>query len=713
MQNEIFRGAKWIAPCRPAAAPVTRRRFTLTHVPAAATLYVTGLGYFRASLNGAPLGDELFEPPASDYFRRPFTHTLYPCRDRFTHRTYYRTFDAAPYLRAGDNVLEIQCGGGFFVQTERVAEGEMTYSDRTQCLFALEADGVRIVSDGSETWSESPIRACSLFIGEEIDARFSDTSEFPVTEAPLTDTILTPEDGCPDRIISTREPALLGVVDGRRIYDAGENVSGFVRIRTHAPAGERITLRFAENLAPDGSLDFATTGAQHTGTSGEKQIMRDTFIANGAHVCFEPSFVWHAFRYFDAEGEIDSAEVCVVHAATPVTSTFTCDNEGMNFLYDAFLRTQLNNLHGSIPSDCPHRERLGYTGDGQVCAPAAMLLLDCRPLYRKWIRDILDCQDPDTGHVQHTAPFQGGGGGPGGWGAAVVTVPFAYYKQYGGDGVLAGAYPAMQRWFSYMESRSENGRIVREEEGGWCLGDWCFLPSGKLPEPFVNTALYARALTMLLRIARTLGDTASIPAYEAAKERALAAVREDYASLRENGAAMTLAAVLGMESPARAAAFYDALGHLDTGFLTTDLLFPLLWENGYADTAARLLSSEEAGSFLYMKRHGATTIWERWTGGSHDHPMFGACARTLLTGMLGIRQTEDSAGWEEIVLAPVLPSSMLRASGSIVTPRGEIAVFLSRTESGVRVLAWLPDGIRAARADGTPLSPGKNEFYIS
>lgn len=712
MPHELLSRAKWVAPSAPAAAPVTVRRFTLERVPARAALYVTGLGFFRAALNGRPLGEEYFEPPVSDYFRRPFTHTLYPCRDRFTHRAYYRTFDAAPYLREGENLLEIQCGGGFFVQTERIAEGEMTYSDRTQCLFALDAGDTLVLSDGSETWRDSPIRESSLFTGETVDARFTDTTEHPVELAPLADTVLTPEDGCPDRIIETRVPTLLGAVGGRRIYDAGENVSGFVRIRTHAPAGSRVTLRFAENLAPDGSLDFATTGAQHIGKSGKPQIMSDTFISAGQPASFAPSFVWHAFRYFDAEGDFDLAEVCVVHADTPVTATFTSDNEGMNFLYDAYLRTQLNNLHGSVPSDCPHRERLGYTGDGQVCAPAAMLLLDCQPLYRKWIRDILDCQDPDSGHVQHTAPFQGGGGGPGGWGAAVVTVPFAYYKQYGDAGILAAAYPAMQRWFRYMQSRSENGRVTREEDGGWCLGDWCFLPSGKLPEPFVNTALYARALGILARIARIVGDDASLPAYGAAGETALAAVREDYAPLREVGAAMILAAVLGIDSPARATAYYDALGHLDTGFLTTDLLFPLLWENGYADVACRLLSSEDAGSFLYMKRRGATTVWERWNGGSHDHPMFGACARTLLTGMLGIRQTDASAGWEEITLAPALPAAMQRASGSIVTPRGEIAVSLNRTDSGVRVLAWIPASVRAARADGTPLAPGKNEFFL-
>ena len=145
----------------------------------------------------------------------------------------------------------------------------------------------------------------------------------------------------------------------------------------------------------------------------------------------------------------------------------------LNWLYEAYIRTQLDNYHGCIPSDCPHRERLGYTGDGQLTAETAMLLLDTKELYRKWYQDILDSQGAETGHIPHTAPFLGGGGGPGGWGCAVYQVPLAWAKIYGDDSLLVQGYDAILRWFDYMDAHSEKGLVVREEEGGWCLGDWC------------------------------------------------------------------------------------------------------------------------------------------------------------------------------------------------------------------------------------------------
>ena len=710
MEHTPFHSAIWIAPNRPCAAPITIRRFTLGNIRAA-SLSVTGLGYYRVWLNGTELGaDDWFQPPQSDYFRRDLTRTTYTCHDHFTHRVYYRTYPVTELLKPGENVLEIQCGGGFFVQTERTAEGDMTYSDRTQCIYDLAVDGAHILSDGSETWRESNIRASQLFLGETIDARFADDTEYPVIPAALTDTLLTPEDGVPDRIIRTITPEKIGAACGRTIYDAGENISGLVRIRTNAPSGSTIHVRFAEELSASGELDFTSTGSGYICKSGVPQIMADTFVSSGSGDTFLPSFVWHAFRYFDVCGEIEDAEVCVIHADLPVTAAFDSDCEGMNFYFDAYLRTQTSAVHGSVPMDCPHRERLGYTGDGQVTAETAMLVLDAQPFYRKWIRDILDCQDPDTGHVQHTAPFQGGGGGPGGWGVAIVTVPWAYYRQYGEVKMLREAYPAMQKWFSYMESRVENGRIVREEEGGWCLGDWCCLATGELPESFVNTALYVRALGILIEIARIVGEPAA--GYRAAVARSMAAVRADYAGLADIGAAMVYAAALGLEDPARMNAYYDALGHFDTGFLTTDLLLEQLWTHGYADTVYKLLSATEQGSYLCMRDHGASTLWESWTdGGSHCHPMFGAGVRTLFTGLCGIRQKPGTGGYREVEIVPQLPSAMQFANASIVTPQGKISVQLNRTERGVLAEVEIPAGVTASAVD-TILSVGKNVFFL-
>lgn len=693
-----FENAVWIAPDIPCAAPRFFRRFSLQGLPADAVLHITGLGYFEARMNGHPVTDARLIPPASDYFRRDFSTVTYPVRDTFTHRIYYHSFPVRELLTLGENTLEIHCGGGWFVQDERIAEGRMSYADRPQCLFALLLDGETIVSDGSESYAESEIRESLLFLGETVDLTYRIPAEKPVMVLPAPDSILSPADGVHDGIIRYIDPKPIGEHDGVRIYDVGENVSALAELTTHAPAGASYTLRFSERLDAEGRLDFRSTGSPNIGTSGRAQIMCDRFVTDGEKRSFLPRFVWHAFRYFEVEGPLDaldSVRIAVIHARTDITAEFESDSEGLCFLYDAYLRTQLSNLHGSFPSDCPHRERLGYTGDGQITAEAAMMMLDCRPLYRKWIRDILDGQDKLTGHVQHTAPFQGGGGGPGGWGSAVVTVPYAYYRRYGGgEEILDEALDAMRRWIDFTRSCTEGGLVVRESEGGWCLGDWFMLKSARLPEPYVNTCWFIHAIRLYREMALALGrpDEEELAILES---ELLAAVAAEYEGLRDIGAASVYAAWLGLEDVAVPARYYEKLGSFDTGFLATDILCELLFSHGYGEVAYRLLSAEERGSFLYMKRRGATTLWERWDGGGSDsHPMFGGCARQLYRGILGIRQTPGSTAYAAITLAPCLPAAMQYARGSLMTPHGRLAVALERRERKARATVTVPPGIR-------------------
>ncbi|MBQ4043204.1 MAG: family 78 glycoside hydrolase catalytic domain [Clostridia bacterium] len=711
-------GSCWIGASAECESPVITRRFDAGEI-LSARLTVTGLGYYEAKLGGVPVTDELFLPVASDYEKRDFSKIKYPCHDSFTHRIYYGSYDVTALIRPGENELTVQLGNGWYRQSERIAEGEISFGDTLKAVYTLiltTPDGtVEIRSDGSETWRESEIVISNLFLGEIIDARRQNMPEYPVRILPAPDSILTEQMGTPDRVIRTIDPVCLCRDGERAIYDCGENISGLCALTSSAEAGTEIVLRFAENLTRDGALDFTTTGAHYKGKSGKNQIQSDTFITDGTARSFCPKFVWHAFRYFEVIGPHDSVCVRVIHADTPVTARFESASEGLNFLFDAFVRTQLNNMHGSYPSDCPHRERLGYTGDGQIAAEASMRILDSRAFYRKWIRDILDCQDTVGGHVQHTAPFMGGGGGPGGWGCAIVLVPWIYYRQYGRQNgeteILRECWEGMKHWIGYLCEHSENGLIVREEEGGWCLGDWCTLEKCVLPPAFVNTYYFVKSLGIMQKIARILGETEEIPRLQTLEEASRRAMRENWQD-SESGhffggvqGADGYAADLGLDPAVTArlaAEKYDALGHFDTGFLGTDILLDALFENGYADTAFRLLDGEEKGSFLYMKRHGATTVWESWTGGSHDHPMFGGCARHLFSSILGIRQSEDSAGWERAVIDPRIPADLSFARGSMMTPRGEIAVDWRKEGTELHLTVTVPAGMEAhLRTGGT------------
>lgn len=409
----------------------------------------------------------------------------------------------------------------------------------------------------------------------------------------------------------------------------------------------------------------------------------------------------------------------VIHTDVAVTSSFSCSDPVLNWLYEAYIRTQLDNYHGCIPSDCPPRERLGYTGDGQLTAETAMLLLDTKELYRKWYQDILDSQGAETGHIPHTAPFLGGGGGPGGWGCAVYQVPLAWAKIYGDDSLLVQGYDAILRWFDYMDAHSEKGLVVREEEGGWCLGDWCFPASEEkeqLPEAFINTFYYLHGLQEMMQISEKMNNKLPIRFAEREKNVKNAFLDAyfdpetgDFCEGRAAGNAYGLALGLGDERTKKhLVEKYEALGRFDTGIFGTSMLLEQLFSIGAGDLAVRLLTNDsEAASFAHMKRNGAMTLWERWDGReSHNHPMFGACVRLLFTEILGIRMMPSP---QPPVVIPTQPDVTAPPAQALKPPNGELqppAVLVSAQHfsyeirlSSQRQLTWAkgsiqtPDGI--------------------
>ena len=524
-------------------------------------------------------------------------------------------------------------------------------------------------------------------------------------------------------------PILIGEYDGRKIYDCRENIAGRVVLSCLGKKGECITVRHAEELAADGTLDFESAG-------GSDQLQQDHYICDGRIQTLHPLFCWHGFRYFETEGSCEVLCAEVIHTDVAVTSSFSCSDPVLNWLYEAYIRTQLDNYHGCIPSDCPHRERLGYTGDGQLTAETAMLLLDAKELYRKWYQDILDSQGAETGHIPHTAPFLGGGGGPGGWGCAVYQVPLAWAKIYGDDSLLVQGYDAILRWFDYMDAHSEKGLVVREEEGGWCLGDWCFPASEEkeqLPEAFINTFYYLHGLQEMMQISEKMNNKLSIRFAEREKNVKNAFLDAyfdpetgDFCEGRAAGNAYGLALGLGDERTKKhLVEKYEALGRFDTGIFGTSMLLEQLFSIGAGDLAVRLLTNDsEAASFAHMKRNGATTLWERWDGReSHNHPMFGACVRLLFTQILGIRmipapqppvvnpaQPDVTAPPAQALKPldgelqpPAVPASaqhfsyeirlssqrqLTWAKGSIQTPDGILSVSWELLENGEKQVEW-------------------------
>ncbi len=674
-------------------APVAFRHFCCAK-PERAQISICGLGFFELYINGSKVSGDVLTPVWSDYEPRLDRNMLYPVRDEFTHRIYYREYDVTFCLIDGENELKIMLGNGWYNQHERNVEGDFWYGAPKLCfsltIHCENGGRLEVVSDEKVRWSPGQIIYNNIYFGETQDFRVQAAPERKalLCAAPRAELVL--QTCPPDRVMMLIHPVLIHEDGNRCIYDAGQNLSGWACFTQIAGCGEKTVVRYAEETGGK-FLDFASAG-------GEEQIQKDEYISNGKLNFCHPHFTWHGFRYFEITGPASDVEVAFVHSEAAVTSAFESSSGALNWLYRSYLYTQLSNMHCGVVSDCPHRERLGYTGDGQLTCDTAMLLIrSSRGLYEKWMQDIADCQDKTSGHVQHTAPFYGGGGGPGGWGCAVVVVPYFYYKHFGDRQVLERYFPNMLKWVSYMESRSENHLVVREEEGGWCLGDWCTPGEVRISEAFVNTYFLVKALGFMAEIAAWLG--LSCKALAEKQERIKQALRETFYDERTNSycggvqGANAFALDIGLGNAkmlADMANYYDALGEFDTGIFGTDVVLRTLFEGGYTDVAYRLLTSEKKNSFGYQRSCGATTLWEDWDGNnSHNHPMFGACTGYLFRYILGIRDEAD-----ELVIMPQIPAdaSFKFAKGSLKTKFGFVEVSFQKTEGGTEFAVYAEKG---------------------
>ena len=713
----MIKTASWIGCPETAEVPVIRKTVMLKE-PTSGRMEVTGLGFFTLFINGKRVSEDCFTPALTDYEPRDMSRWNYPLFDETTHRILYLKYDITEFVCDGENVIEIQLAPGWYRQNERVCEGRMSFGKKLKALFSamfVNEDGsiVEVCSDGTETWTPCEITYSNLYIGEIHDARLLEIEHEPqpveILEAP--DSILH-EQTCPsDRVIRTIVPKLLGEKDGKKLYDLGENTTIRICVTAGGKSGAEIHLVYGENKTDDLGIDVASTGTYYKRPNRQPQIQQDTFICSENKHTFRSEYVWHACRYIEVEGELDEIHAEVVYTDVAVVSEFACDNELINWIYEAYIRTQLTNIHNCIPSDCPQRERLGYTGDGQITAKTAMMTLDMKGVYHKWIWDILDCQDIIGGHVQHTAPLMGGGGGPGGWGCAMIILPDEYDKHYDDKAFLEECYPYMQKWIAYLRHHTEGDLVVREEPKGWALGDWATLYPTRIPEPFVNSCYFLDSLQRMERIANRLGRPMDALAYQRYARRIRYAIKQKYYDLGTGSfcggvqGADAYGLWMNLQEDERTlqnlVRRYQELDQFDTGFLGTEILVKVLMEHRQQDLVYQLLVSEKLGSYHFMRANGATTIWEymhgRLTGnpGSQNHPMFGAPVLHFFDGFLGIQQTEDSFAYTVLKIAPKLPSQMQWAKGSVELPSGKVSVELKREEEKIVAKIIVPDGVSA------------------
>ncbi len=730
-QYADLQGAKWISAGGASRFPLFRGEFTLPKV-AQARITIAGLGIFEVYINGKRISDDMFLPLNTDFSRREgLTHGGHPFMEELGHRVYCPQYDIGDFLREGINCICFLMGPGWYDCGDGPDDWRKTPSfGNVKVCYCIECEDLEgrhsiVCSNEDHRWKPGFVYDGHFLTGESQDYRnFDDNWILPdyddshwerVSTEEKPETVFYIQEAPADRVCRRLIPKRIFQDGDRRIYDAGEISTGYPILVSDAPAGTTVRVRYAERLDDNGNLDEERIYGQYT-----------DFLLDGKSRKLHCQFTWLCYRYFEVIGDARAEECLVIHSDVSITSSFFCSQPVLNWLCQAYQRTQLANMHCGIPSDCPHIERRGYTGDGQLVCRAAMLQLDAKKFYEKWIYDIADCQDRKSGHVQYTAPFMPSGGGPGGWGCAIVTVPYAYYKQYGDIDICRELFPQMLQYLAFMEDHSEDGLVVSDIQGAWCLGDWCMLDMGHaekeksyIPAPFVNTYFNIKSMEYVLELAEILHlHHADTMLKKHITEKKLALVRRyydpetgDFAKNRQGSNAFAIDLGLGdARTFENLVKHYQAFGQYDTGIFGTDILTRVLFERDRADLAVALLTNQNENSFYTHMQEGATTLYEYWTGHrSQCHPMFGAVTRYLFAYILGIRQEETSAGYSQVIIEPRCMEYIPFSSGHITTPHGVIRV----DYNGERLLVEIPGGVRATCIlDGIkiPLTEGKNNI---
>ena len=712
--------------------------FELSVEVESARLYATALGVYEAFVNGRRAGTAELTPGSTSYDR-----TLYA-----------QAMDVTESLQRGPNRLELLLSDGWYRGKTggfRLPSGWGTTTAARAEIHVWLRDGSRRIVRTGEDWTSagSQIVRADLMDGQAVDLGRAPGAQCPVrvdqVVAPGIDWSPAP----PVRRISSRPPSLLRQVGAETVLaDFGQNASGWISFDP-GPAGSRTTVDHGEFAWPGGDLTTEHLDMFLPGVMEDPFVQRDEVVA-GDGVRFEPRHTVHGFRYARVRGPAENLRMHVVHTDLVPTATFACSNEDLNRLHEVAVWSFRGNAV-DVPTDCPTRERLGWTGDYQVFAPTAARLYDVLGFSRKWLRSVRDDQLAD-GRIANFSPDGrrtklnledrlARTTGSAGWGDAIVAVPLELYETYGDRAVLSENWEAMVRWVDWAleaaRTRHHPSRPNREYiwDGTYHWGEWCEpqTPGRQQSDDHgeVGTAYLYRSTAMLARIAGILGRDEAAARYAEIAERVRAAWRSEF--LRDDGrttgdtqAGYVRALKFGLVPEHRRRLSVQRLvhlireagTHLGTGFLSTGDLLPVLADFGYADVAYELLFQRTSPSWLAMLDRGATTIWENWDGVDADgiphdslnHYSKGAVAHFLHTHVLGLRQAPGSVAWESFVVAPARHPAITHAQGSFTSPRGRIAVSWDQDNLTVEVPPDSTAEVTLPNGESVKLTPGHFTF---
>ncbi|MGW4524065.1 family 78 glycoside hydrolase catalytic domain [Amycolatopsis sp. NPDC004378] len=711
-------------PTHSAAVPLLAKAFTADRPIASARLYAAGLGVYDARVNGQPVTQAVLQPAGTD----------------FRKRVLYSTYDVTSLVRSGSNTIGVALGNGVAnvpstpgryekfaatIATPRLlAQLELTYADGSTA---------RVVTDPSWRTTLGPTTFSNWYGGEDFDARQAPSGwDAPGTNLeswqpaqavspPGPQTVLSAQAAPPVQQAGTMRPVSISQpVPGHYVFDLGTNIAGWEQLSVSGPAGTRITLYPGELLKPDGTVDEQSV----TNNAVTPTIWDTVTLAGTGTERWHPDFMYHGFRYLEVTGlpsppSADTITGLPLSAASPPSGSVDTANGLVNAVHGITRQAVRNNLSG-IPTDCPAREKLGWLEQDHLVFDTISRNYDVAAYYRQFLRTVADAQT-DSGLIPDIAPeyvgFDGGFRDDPNWGSTIVLTAWQLYQAYGDTDTLSSLYPAMHRYFGYLQAHT-TGNLVDYSASG--LGDWNAADEATTKTFTANYAYHQDAVAMA-KISTVLGDQASATTYANLAQAIGGAMNQKFfhaaAGTYDEGTQADDALVLdtGIVPDAARQAVLDHLvgaiaahgSHLTVGEIALPAVFRVLAAADRDDVLYDLAIQTSSPSYGYQVKHGATALTEQWdgptAGESQDHVILGAIDAWFGSGLGGLGADPDAVAGNRLDIRPAVVGGLSHAATSYHTPYGDAATDWTRTGNGLALHVTIP--VNATATVRVPLDP--------
>jgi len=711
-------------------APYFRKAFSTSKKVKSARAYIAAVGLYELSINGQKIGN----------------HRMDPMYTRFDRRTLYVTYDVTKEINQGRNAIGVLLGNGWYNHQSTAVWDFDRAPWRNRPAFCLDVrityeDGTTETIKSGKDWKTalSPIVFNSIYTAEHYDARMEkpgwntpnfddkDWKEVINRSAPSRNIVaqaMHPIRNVEEIAVKT----IKKINDTTYLFDLGRNISGVSRITLAGAAGTIVKLKHGERLYPNGRLDISNIDAHYRPTDNTDPFQTDILILNGkGRQSFMPHFNYKGFQYVEVTtstpitlGKADLVGY-FMHSDVPVAGDVKSSEEILNKIYYATNNSYLSNLFG-YPTDCPQREKNGWTGDAQIAIETGLYGFDGITVYEKWLADHRDEQQPN-GVLPSIIPTDGWGyewgNGPD-WTSTIAIIPWNIYLFYGDQRLLSDCYENIRKYVDHINTTYPTGLT------GWGLGDWIPVKS-KSPVELTSTCYYYADVVILAKAANILGKKADFEKYTALAEKIKQAFNDKYlnkvtgiyASGTQTEMSVPLywkivpqeSIALVAQNLAKRVAADDF--HLDVGLLGTKAILNALSENGYSNLAYKLAAQKTYPSWGWWMENGATTLYENWpidakSDISMNHIMFGEIGAWLYKSPGGIKPDERQPGFKHVILNPHVMEGLNAFEASHTGPYGKIVCAWKRVENGLKYEIIIPPNSTASFE--VPAQPDNDTF---